>query len=83
MDLRKVIQAIDTHTGGEPTRTVIGGLPAIPGATMQEKMVYMSEHGDWLRRLLCFEPRGNDVMSGTILTAPCSSEADVGCCILR
>ena len=78
MRICRTFHTIDTHTQGEPTRNVVGGIPAIPGATMKDKMVYMMENGDWIRRLLCNEPRGNDVMSGTIVTSPCRPEADVG-----
>lgn len=78
MRICRTFHTIDTHTQGEPTRNVVGGVPAIPGATMKDKMVYMMENGDWIRRLLCDEPRGNDVMSGTIVTSPCRPEADVG-----
>lgn len=78
MKIQHTFQTIDTHTGGEPTRTVVRGFPHVPGKTMQEKMVYMMENGDWMRQLLCYEPRGNDVMSGTLLTEPCSPEADIG-----
>ncbi len=75
---KKSIHTIDTHTGGEPTRNVIGGIPTIPGDTMKDKMAYMMDKGDWLRQLLVFEPRGNEVMSGTIITPPCNPKADVG-----
>lgn len=78
MRIRRTFHTIDTHTGGEPTRNVVGGIPVIPGRTMEEKMLYMREHYDWIRQLLTYEPRGNDVMSGTILTAPCREDADVG-----
>ncbi len=33
----KTIQTIESHTMGEPTRIVIGGLPKVPGKTMAEK----------------------------------------------
>ncbi|KEK24241.1 proline racemase family protein [Bacillus gaemokensis] len=69
---------IDTHTGGNPTRTVISGLPKLEGNTMSEKMLFMKEHYDWIRTFLMFEPRGHDVMSGALLTDPCHPEADVG-----
>lgn len=78
MKIRNIITTIDTNTGGEPTRTVIGGLPYIPGNTMLEKMIYMKENKDWIRRFLMLEPRGNEVMSGVYLTSPCSQEADIG-----
>lgn len=78
MRFRKTFHTIDTHTGGEPTRNVIGGIPFIPGSTMEEKMLYMRDHKDWVRRTLTYEPRGNDVMSGTVITPPCDSRADLG-----
>ena len=78
MKIRRTFHTIDTHTGGEPTRNVVGGIPVIPGGTMEEKMLYMRENCDWIRELLTYEPRVNDVMSGTIITEPCREDADVG-----
>jgi proline racemase len=75
---KRTFHTIDTHTGGEPTRNVVGGIPAIPGATMRDKMVYMMEHQDDIRKLLVYEPRGNSVMSGTVITPPCDPRADIG-----
>ncbi|WP_249930713.1 proline racemase family protein, partial [Paenibacillus polymyxa] len=72
------ITTIDTHTGGNPTRTVIHGAPKLVGHTMLEKMTYMATHHDDFRRLLMFEPRGHEVMSGCILTEPCHPDADIG-----
>ncbi len=78
MKLRRTFQTIDTHTGGQPTRTVVGGVPVIPGNTMQEKFMHVQKHKDWIRKVLCQEPRGNDVMSGAFLTPPCTPGADIG-----
>ncbi|MCI0767322.1 proline racemase family protein [Bacillus sp. TL12] len=78
MKVKKVFTTIDTHTGGNPTRTVINGLPKLEGNTMSEKMLFMKEKYDWIRTFLMFEPRGHDVMSGALLTDPCDPEADVG-----
>lgn len=75
---RLAVRCIETHTEGEPTRTILSGFPEIPGNTMEEKMIYMMKHQDWLRKAICFEPRGNDVMSGTIVTKPCDPRADFG-----
>lgn len=75
---RRAVTCIETHTEGEPTRTILSGFPEIPGDTMEKKMMYMMEHQDWLRKAICFEPRGNDVMSGTIVTKPCDPQADFG-----
>lgn len=78
MRIRKTFHTIDTHTSGEPTRNVLGGIPIINGDTMIEKMQYMMTQGDWVRKLLTYEPRGNEVMSGTIVMAPCRKDADIG-----
>ncbi len=74
----RLISAVDTHTAGEPTRTITGGFPRIPGKTVGEKMVYMRDHMDELRTMLMYEPRGNNVMSGAVLTEPSDPSADIG-----
>lgn len=78
MKAQKVFTTIDTHTGGNPTRTLISGLPELKGKTMSEKMLYMKNEYDWIRKLLMNEPRGHDVMSGVLLTEPCDPDADIG-----
>jgi proline racemase len=78
MKINRVFSSIDTHTGGQPTRTITGGIPYIPGKTIVEKMTYLKENMDWIRTSLMFEPRGHDIMSGVILTEPTQSEADIG-----
>lgn len=78
MRYRRVFTTVDTHTCGDPTRTVMGGIPHIPGKTIAEKMLYLKEEEDWIRRILMDEPRGNQMQSGVILTEPCSPEADIG-----
>jgi len=75
---QRMISTIDTHTEGEPTRTIIGGLPHIPGDSVPAKMAYVRDHLDDLRQMLMYEPRGNEVMSGAILTPPCREDADMG-----
>lgn len=78
MKAQRVFTTIDTHTGGNPTRTLISGLPKLVGETMSEKMLHMKKEFDWIRKLLMNEPRGHDVMSGALLTDPCHPEADIG-----
>jgi proline racemase len=78
MKAHKVFTTIDTHTGGNPTRTVISGLPKLIGTTMSEKMLHMKKEYDWIRKLLMNEPRGHDVMSGALITDPCHKDADIG-----
>lgn len=78
MNLNRIITTIDTHTAGEPTRIVTGGIPHIPGATMQAKKEWMKQQEDDLRKMLMWEPRGHRDMFGAILTAPVSPDAHMG-----
>jgi proline racemase len=78
MQVTKVINTVESHTMGEPTRIVIGGVPKIPGKTMAEKMEYMEKDMDYLRTMLMLEPRGHNDMFGAIFTDPCIDEADIG-----
>lgn len=78
MKARKVIRTIETYTLGQPTRNVVSGFRHVPGKTMAEKFTYMREHEDWLRKLLCYEPRGSEIMSATLITEPCTPGTDVG-----
>jgi proline racemase/trans-L-3-hydroxyproline dehydratase len=73
-----MITTIDTHTAGEPTRVVTGGLPHIPGRSMAAKKRWMTDNEDDLRKMLMWEPRGHRDMFGAILTAPVSADADMG-----
>lgn len=78
MKARRVFRTIETHTLGQPTRNVVSGFRHVPGKTMAEKFVHMKEHEDWFRKLLCYEPRGSEIMSATLFTEPCTPGTDVG-----
>ncbi|WP_422447394.1 proline racemase family protein [Thermoanaerobacterium sp. DL9XJH110] len=78
MNVSRSIIAVDSHTMGEPTRVVIGGIPRIPGNSMPEKKEYLEKHMDHIRRALMLEPRGHDDMFGSIITAPTRPEAHLG-----
>ena len=69
---------IDGHTCGNPVRVVAGGAPRLEGATMSERRQYFIEHFYWVRRALMFEPRGHDLMSGSILYPPLRADCDLG-----
>lgn len=72
------IHAIDTHTMGQPTRIIVGGIPSIPGITMADKRQYMRKNLDYIRTAIMQEPRGHKDMFGAIITAPAVKEADLG-----
>ena len=78
MNAVKVFQTIDTHTEGQMTRHVVGGMPYVPGGTMEEKMLYMQEHEYWFRTFMTCEPRGAKHWAATLITAPCTPGTDVG-----
>lgn len=67
---------IDAHTCGNPVRVIKKGGPVLIGATMNEKRLHFLEEYDWIRKGLMFEPRGHDMMSGSILYPPHNPEND-------
>jgi len=71
------ITTIDMHTGGEPLRVVVGGLPPIEGPTVLEKRRYFREHYDHLRTGLMWEPRGHADMYGAVITPSADGDFDV------
>lgn len=69
---------IDGHTCGNPVRLVTGGsIPTLTGATMFERRQHFLAEYDWIRKSLMFEPRGHDMMSGSILYPPTRPDCDV------
>ncbi|RKN77885.1 4-hydroxyproline epimerase [Ulvibacterium marinum] len=69
---------IDAHTCGNPVRLVKTGGPELKGSNMAEKRQHFIKEYDWIRRGLMFEPRGHDMMSGSILYPPMDSNNDIG-----
>lgn len=78
VSMRKSFFCIDAHTCGNPVRLVAGGGPLLEGKTMREKRLFFMEHFDWIRKGLMFEPRGHDMMSGSILYPPSEPANDIG-----
>lgn len=72
------IKTIESHTGGEPLRIIVDGLPDLEGETILERRRRMQDEYDNLRSALMWEPRGHADMYGAILTEPVTDEADVG-----
>lgn len=70
---------IDAHTCGNPVRVVTGGsIPFLQGESMSEKRQHFLREYDWIRKGLMFEPRGHDMMSGSILYPPIDPANDAG-----
>ncbi|GLU42874.1 4-hydroxyproline epimerase [Allomuricauda sp. NBRC 101325] len=73
---RKTFFCVDAHTCGNPVRVVAGGGPNLFGANMSDKRQHFLKEFDWIRKGLMFEPRGHDMMSGSILFPPHDPEND-------
>lgn len=73
----KTFFCIDAHTCGNPVRLVAGGGPNLQGDNMSEKRQHFLKEYDWIRTGLMFEPRGHDMMSGSILYPPHNPDNDV------
>ncbi len=74
---RHIFHCIDAHTCGNPVRLVKEGGPALQGKDMSEKRQHFLREYDWIRTGLMFEPRGHDMMSGSILYPPHDPANDV------
>ncbi|OJW13311.1 4-hydroxyproline epimerase [Mucilaginibacter sp. 44-25] len=73
----KTFFCVDAHTCGNPVRLVAGGGPVLKGDNMSEKRQHFLKEYDWIRTGLMFEPRGHDMMSGSILYPPHNPDNDV------
>ena len=74
----KRVQIIDTHTGGEPTRSVISGGPDLGGGTVAEQAERFRREHDAFRCGVINEPRGSDVLVGALLVPPVDPAAACG-----
>ncbi len=69
---------IDAHTCGNPVRVIVDGVPDPGGTSMFERRLHFMENYDWIRKGLMFEPRGHDLMSGSIIFPPADPSHDMG-----
>ncbi|MDR5822882.1 4-hydroxyproline epimerase [Caballeronia sp. LZ043] len=75
--MKSTFFCIDGHTCGNPVRVVAGGAPPLEGASMIERRAHFLREFDWIRTALMFEPRGHEVMSGSILYPPTRPDCDL------
>lgn len=74
---RHTFKCIDAHTCGNPVRVVIEGGPELSGATMIARRQHFLSEFDWVRTSLMYEPRGHEVMSGSIVYPPTRDDCDL------
>ncbi|TAL48651.1 MAG: 4-hydroxyproline epimerase [Chitinophagaceae bacterium] len=74
--MKHIFHCIDAHTCGNPVRLVKEGGPVLHGNSMSEKRQHFLKEYDWIRKGLMFEPRGHDMMSGSILYPPKDTQND-------
>jgi 4-hydroxyproline epimerase len=72
------IHVVDSHTGGEPTRIIVTGGPALPFETMAARLEAFERDHDYLRRALVNEPRGSEVIVGALICEPVRKESAAG-----
>ncbi len=75
--MRHSFFCIDGHTCGNPVRMVVAGAPALVGTNMIERRAWFEQHHDWIRTALMYEPRGHEVMSGSIPYPPTRDDCDI------
>jgi 4-hydroxyproline epimerase len=74
--MKHTFYCIDAHTCGNPVRVIKEGGPVLQGHTMSERRQHFLQEFDWIRKGLMFEPRGHDMMSGSIIYPPIDQRND-------
>lgn len=72
------LRFIDSHTAGEPTRVILSGFPALPGATLAEQRLALARDFDQWRSLVNNEPRGHDVLVSALLVPALAPDCAAG-----
>src|SRR5215471_16591056 len=72
------VRVVDSHTGGEPTRVIVSGAPALPQGCVAQKLDYLRENLDAFRTATINEPRGSDIIVGALLCEPESPASTTG-----
>jgi 4-hydroxyproline epimerase len=72
------VRVIDSHTGGEPTRVVVDGLPDLGKGSLAERRERFAKEHDRYRAACVNEPRGSDVIVGALLVEPAQENCTAG-----
>lgn len=83
MKFENTLELLLVHCQGEIGKVIIGGAPEIPGATILEKMNYINQVDDSLRRFVTFEPRAHVAQTVNLLLPSCRPDADAAFIVLQ
>jgi len=72
------VKVIDSHTGGEPTRTVIAGGPDLGSDSLVVRRERFKREFDHFRSAITNEPRGSDAVVGALLCEPVDKACTTG-----
>lgn len=72
------MRIIDSHTGGEPTRTIIEDGPDLGDGDLAQRRQVFSEKFSHIRTILTKEPRGSAFMVGALLCEPIDPNNSAG-----
>ena len=79
----RTVRTVDSHTEGNPTRVIVGGVPMPPGDDLNQKRDWLRNEDDGLRRMVNFEPRGSGLMCSVLLLPPETDDADFAVIIME
>jgi len=79
----RTVTVVDAHAEGEIGRVITGGVVAVPGRTMLDKMRHLNTTDDSIRRFALLEPRGSAQMSANLLLPPTRADADAGFIVMQ
>ena len=83
MRWKRAVTVVGVHAEGEYGKVVTGGIVDVPGKTMFDKMRYLRDHDDGLRKFLLFEPRGAAVHSANVVLPSAHPKARLGYVIME
>jgi proline racemase len=72
------IRVVDSHTGGEPIRLVLEGVPDLGTGTLTERAHRFRDASDRYRSAIVSEPRGTERTIGALLAPPSRPGCEFG-----
>ena len=83
MKVRQTVSLVTAHAEGEVGNVLVGGVIDVPGRTAFEKMEYLRDSNDGLRRAILFEPRGSLCHAVNVLLPTANPDADMAFVIME